>query len=83
MAADALKWALAAFFLRENVKVLEIKERKDGNTYTFAGKRAIRGQNVRRLIFEGKKQVKVWRFMQIVVILQPNLDKKKVKVRII
>ena len=39
MAADALKWALAAFFLRENVKVLEIKERKDGNTYTFEEKR--------------------------------------------
>ena len=66
-----------------NVKVLEIKGQEERNAYTFVGKKAILVQNVRRLIFEGKKQVKVWRFMQIVVILQPNLDKKKVKVRII
>ena len=57
---------------------------QDGrNAYTFDKKGAILTQSVKIDDFEDKKQVKVWRIEQNVVILQSKTNKRKVKVRII
>ena len=53
------------------------------NAYTFYEMGVILVQSVKRCVFEDKKQVKVWWNEQNVVILQPKMNKRKVKVRII
>jgi hypothetical protein len=53
------------------------------NAYTFDEKGMISAQSVKIGDFEDKKEVKVWRIKQNVVILQPKTNKRKVKARII
>ena len=60
-----------------------MRGREVRNAYTFDKKGVILTQSVKIDDFEDKKQVKVWRIEQNVVILQPKTNKKKVKVRII
>ena len=58
-------------------------ERDGRHAYTFNEKGLISAQSVRKRNFEDKKEVKVCGIEQNVVILQPKINKRKEKVRII